>query len=54
MSADGEIVIVRTDTILRDDMAQELNSRGYDRVLLGENCDLWGRKRTRRATRVAT
>ena len=36
----GDFVIVRTDTILRDDVAQELNSRGSDRVLFEESSDL--------------
>ena len=50
----GDFVIVRTDTILIDDVAQELHSRGSDRVLFGESSDLWGRKRGREAARVAT
>ena len=36
----GDFVIVRTDTILRDDVAQELDSRGSDRVLFEESSDL--------------
>ena len=48
----GDFVIVKTDTILRDDVAQELDSHGCDRVLFGESSDLWGRKRTRKAARV--
>ena len=50
----GDSVIVRMDTILKDDVAQELDSRGSDRVLFGESSDLWGRKRARKAARVAT
>ena len=50
----GDIAIVRTDTIVRDDVAQELDSRGSDRVLFGESSYLWGRKRARKAARVAT
>ena len=48
---DGDFVIVRTDTILREDVAQKLDSRGF---LFGESSDLWGRKRARKAARVAT
>ena len=44
---------MRTDTILRDDVAKELDSRGSDRVLFGESFDLWGRKSARKAARVA-
>ena len=33
----GDFVIVRTDTILRDDMAQELDSRGSERVSFDES-----------------
>ena len=36
----GDFVIVRTDTILSDDEAQELHSRGSDRVLFEESSDL--------------
>ena len=36
----GDFVIVRTDTILSDDVAQELDSRGSDRVLFKESYDL--------------
>ena len=36
----GDFVIVRTDTILRDDVAQELDLRGSDRVLFEESSDL--------------
>ena len=36
----GDFVIVRTDTILRDDVAQELGSRGSDRILFEESSDL--------------
>ena len=54
MRQGGDFVIVRTDTILKDDVAQELDSRGSDRVLFGESSDLWGRKRARKAARVAT
>ena len=36
----GDFVVVRTDTILRDDVAQELDSRGSDRVLFEERSDL--------------
>ena len=36
----GDFVIVRTDTILTDDVAQELDSRGSDRVLFEESYDL--------------
>ena len=36
----GDFVIVRTNTILRDDVAQELDSRGADRVLFEESSDL--------------
>ena len=50
----GDFIIVRKDTILRDDVAQELDSRGFDQVLFGESSDLWGRKRARKAARVAT
>ena len=53
----GDFVIVRTDVILRDDVAQELDSRGSDHFLFcffGESSDLWGRKRIRKAARVAT
>ena len=35
-------------------MAQDLDSRGSDRVLFGESSNLWGRKRARKAARVAT
>ena len=45
---------MRTETILRDDVAQKLDSRGSDGVLFGENSDLWGRKRARKAVEVAT
>ena len=45
---------MRTDTIFKDDVAQELDSRGSDRVSFGESSDLWGRKRARKAVRVAT
>ena len=39
----GNFVIVRTDPILRDDVAQELDSRGSDRVLFGEELfNDWG------------
>ena len=54
MRQGGDCVIVRTNTISRDDVAQELDSRGYDRLLLGESSDLWERKRARKAARVAT
>ena len=37
----GDFVIVRTDTILRNDVAQELDSRGFDRVLFGESSDFF-------------
>ena len=47
-------VIVRTYTILRDDVAQEVDSCVSDRVLFGESFDLWGLKRARKAARVAT
>ena len=50
----GNFVILRTDTILRGDVAQELDSRGSYRVLFGESFDLWGRKRARKAARAAT
>ena len=36
----GDFVIVRTETILRDDVAQELDPRGSDRVLFEESSDL--------------
>ena len=49
-----DFVTVRTDTILRDNVAQELDSRGSDRVLFEESSDSWGRKRARKAARVAT
>ena len=45
---------MRTDSILRDDVAHELDSRGSDRVIFGESSALWGRKRARKAARVAT
>ena len=50
----GDFVIMRTDTILRDEGGQELDSRGSDRVFFGERSDLWGRKRGRKAATVAT
>ena len=50
----SDFVIVRTDIILRDDTAQELESSGSDRFLFGESFNLWGRKRARKAARVAT
>ena len=50
----GNFVIVKTDPILRDDVAQELDSRGSDRVLFGESSDLWGRRRAGKTARVAT
>ena len=50
----GDFVIVRLDTILRYDVAQELDSCGSDRVLFGESSNIWGRKRARKAARVAT
>ena len=50
----GDFVIIRTETILRDDTAQELDSCGSDQFLFGESSDLWGRKRVRKAARVAT
>ena len=43
----GDFVIVRTDTILRNDVAQELDSRGSDRVLFGESSDLFVGAQTR-------
>ena len=36
----GGDFVVKTDTILRDDVAQELDSRGSDRVLFEESSDL--------------
>ena len=45
---------MKTDTILRNGVTQELHSRGSDRVLFGESSDLWGRKCARKAARVAT
>ena len=39
---------------MKDDVAQELDSHGSDRVLIGESSDLWGRIRARKAARVAT
>ena len=39
---------------MRDDVSQRLDSRGSDGVLFGESSDLWGRKRERKAARVAT
>ena len=50
----GGDLIVRANTILRADVAQEVDSRGSDRVLFGESFNVWGRRRTRKAARVAT
>ena len=36
----GDFVIVRTGTILRDDVAQELDSRDSKRILFEESSDL--------------
>ena len=45
---------MRTDSILRDYVAQELDLRGSDRVLFGESSDLWECKFARKAARVVT
>ena len=50
----GDFVIVRTGAILRDGVAQELDSRGSDRFVFGESSDLWGCKRATKEAKVAT
>ena len=50
----GDFFVTRTDTILKDDVAQGLYWRGSDRVLFGGSSDLLGCKRAKKAARVAT
>ena len=42
MRQGDEFIVVGTDTILRNDVAQEIDSRGSDQVLFGERFNLWG------------
>ena len=54
MRQGDEFIVVGTDAILRNYVAQEIDWRGSDQVLFGERFDLWGHKPARRASRVAT
>ena len=54
MSQRGDFVIVRVDSILEDDVAQKVDSYGFDSGLCGKSFSLWRCKRANKSATAVT